>query len=239
MTINEIVMMTDGLSCADIETVVNEAIIHSVSARREKILTNDFSYAVGRVSMRDIPKKLEGSTEMKKSVAYHEAGHAYMLYRLCPDQLGTISIASQGNSLGRVSQTGNDDLKEFSQKQDEEKIMVCLAGFLSAKIMTGQNCLGASNDIKNAMNIIEEMMNDGIYGFEYCSFENPRFYMPISCDKQLEAIYVKKCEILNELKERTEAILKEGISKIEALATRLVEMNELSSMEIRRIFDAN
>lgn len=238
LTVGEIVRMTDGFSCADIENVVNEAIIHSVSKRREALSADDFTYAVGRVSLRDIPKKLEGTDELKKAVAYHEAGHAYMLYRLLPDQLGTVSVGSQGKSEGYNIEAGDDKTKAYTKRDMESTCMVLIAGLLSAKMMTGECCDGSSGDIETAFKMITKMMNAGLYGFEYCFFYDTYRALTES-ELMLNAIYSKRCEILNDLKEKALVILEEGKSKIEALATRLMSKNCLSSKEVRGIFDSN
>lgn len=67
--------LTPGFSGADIMNICNEGAI--IAARREakRVTIVDFEMATERV-IGGIERKLPQSTEERKTVAYHEAGHA-------------------------------------------------------------------------------------------------------------------------------------------------------------------
>lgn len=100
VTIDELARMTQYCSGLDLETIVNEASIKSVSERRSAVSLNDFSQAISRVLLDDVPHTLECDEARRKVVAYHEAGHAYMMYRLMKNRVGTVTIYRQGKTEG-------------------------------------------------------------------------------------------------------------------------------------------
>lgn len=233
VSVDEIVKMTEGFSGADIECVVNEAIIQAVSKREKSLTIQDFTYAIRRVGFKDLPRESVFSKEEKKLTAYHEAGHAYMIYRLTPEKLGSVSLLQQGESEGST-ETVSTGKEPFSLQKGEETCMIALAGFLSVKMMTGKCFGGNRDDLEKARKTISSVLSEGFYGFSYVVLENPEYSGPFSVEV-MNLRQAKGCEILEDLSKRTIEILEEGKENIEKLASALVKKTTLSSKEIQNI----
>lgn len=233
--VDEIVKMTGGFSGADIECVINEAIIQAVSKREESLSIQDFTYAIRRVAFRDLPRESACSKEEQKLTAYHETGHAYMIYRLIPEKLGSVSLLQQGESSGSTETMSNGE-ESFTLKSGEETCMIALAGFLSVKVMTGKCFGGNDGDFEKARKTISIMLSEGFYGFDYIVLENPEYSGPFSME-MMNKRQTKASEILEGLAKRTAEILVEGKEGIERLTTALLEKTSLSSREIQNIFE--
>ncbi len=235
VSVDEIAKMTSGFSGADIECVVNEVIIQAVSKREQSLSIQDFTYAIRRVAFKDLPRESVCSKEEQKLTAYHEAGHAYMIYRLIPEKLGSVSLLQQGESSGST-ETVSTGQESFTLKSGEETCMIALAGFLSVKVMTGKCFGGNQDDFEKAKKTISAMLNEGFYGFDYIVLENPEYSGPFSMTIMDER-QAKGTEIIEGLSKRAVEILEEGKEKIEKLAARLLEKTSLSSKEIHDVFE--
>lgn len=68
--------LTPGFSGADIANVVNEAALVAARANKDSVALEDFEAATDRV-IAGLEKKAKViSSEERRTVAYHEAGHA-------------------------------------------------------------------------------------------------------------------------------------------------------------------
>lgn len=236
--IPELVKMTAGCSCAEIECMVNEAKISAVSKQNSEIVLPDFTAALNRIIFSDIPKDGSKSYEQQKLVAYHEVGHAYMGYLLQPENLHYASIIPQGEAAGKVKMNGDDDFVKDKQ-YCEELLKIALAGMLSVKVMTGTMTSGNKSDIEKAFNIAMEMVNDGFYGFEYVSIKinkesygDSRYSSLLSDSKGQKLI-----EIVKNASDEVEKILMDNKDVLEKLAVALVEKKELSNSKIVSIIE--
>lgn len=234
VSIDEIVKMTGGFSGADIECLVNETIIKAVSKRKKSLGIDDFTYAIRRVSFEDLPKESASPTKSKKATAYHEAGHAYMIYRLTPENLGSVSILCQGGSQGSAESNAMD-VETLTLKTGENLCMIGLGGMFSAKMMTGDFVGGNVSDLKRIKGILNNMLDEGFYGLSYLNFGEREYSGGAFSMNVMNLRQAKMGEIINILADRAMEMLKEGKNDIEKLATELVEKNSLSSKEVLNI----
>ncbi len=233
--IHELVKMTAGCSCAEIECMVNEAKISAVSKQNSEIVLPDFTAALNRIIFNDIPKDDSKSNEQQKLVAYHEVGHAYMGYLLQPKNLHQASIIPQGKAVGKVKMNGDDDFVKDKQYY-EELVKIALAGMLSVKVMTGIMTSGNQSDIQNAFEIALKMVNEGFYGFEYVSItinKSSYDYSRLLADSKAQ----KLIEIVKNASDEVEKILMDNKDVLEKLAVTLVDKKELSNSEIVSIIE--
>jgi len=67
--------LTPGFSGADIANICNEAAIMAARGDSESVAIRDFELATERV-IAGIEKAMPKNEEQRRTVAYHEAGHA-------------------------------------------------------------------------------------------------------------------------------------------------------------------
>ena len=72
---------TPGTSGADIENLVNEAVLNAARDNKDKVNMKDFEFAKDKILMGTERKSMVISDEEKRNTAYHEAGHT-MVARL-------------------------------------------------------------------------------------------------------------------------------------------------------------
>ncbi|OPY85505.1 MAG: ATP-dependent zinc metalloprotease FtsH [Syntrophus sp. PtaU1.Bin208] len=150
---------TPGASGADIENLVNEAILHASRAGKDKVELVDFDFARDKVLMGTERKSMVISDEEKKNTAYHESGHA-LIARLLPgsDPIHKVTIIPRGRALGLTQQLPVDEKHTYPKKFLLTNITILLGGRAAEELILGDFTTGAGNDIERATNLARKMV---------------------------------------------------------------------------------
>jgi len=128
--------------------ICNEGAIITARRNGEEVTMRDFEIATERV-IAGIERKMPQSQEEKRTVAYHEAGHAvagWFSEYSAPLIKLTIIPRAKG-SLG-FAQYLPDELTLYTQEQLEDMITVALGGRIAEELFFGRITTGASDDLK-------------------------------------------------------------------------------------------
>ena len=87
-------------SCAELETIINEAAVSAGYAGKDCIGTEDLVKAVLNMQYGATDDCLKCSDDRKRRTALHEAGHVVALEALVPDSVGLASIRTSGGDAG-------------------------------------------------------------------------------------------------------------------------------------------
>ena len=141
---------TPGFSGADIANVCNEAALIAARGERKKVTKQDFMDAVDRIVGGLERKNKIMTEEEKKSIAFHEAGHATISWMLrWANPLVKVTIVPRGMALGAAWY-----LPEERQLTNEEHILdeLCslLGGRAAEQLFLEQTSTGALNDLERA-----------------------------------------------------------------------------------------
>ena len=137
--------MTPGFTGADVANVCNEAAIIAARESSETIIQKHFDAAIERV-IAGLEKKTQVlQPEEKKTVAYHEAGHAVTGW-FCEhaDPLLKVSIIPRGKGLG-YNQFVPKESYLHSTEQLFDKMCMSLGGRASEKIFFNRITTGISS----------------------------------------------------------------------------------------------
>jgi len=145
--------LTPGFSGAEIANVCNEAAIIAARHDFDAVSLKEFEGAVERI-IGGIEKKSIVSQQERRTVAYHESGHAvagWFLEHSNPLLKITIIPRSKG-SLG-FAQYLPDELSLYSKEQLLDMMCTALGGRIAEEIFFGKITTGASDDIKKITQI--------------------------------------------------------------------------------------
>jgi cell division protease FtsH len=150
---------TPGTSGADIENLINEAILNAARHNKDKISMSDFEFARDKILMGSERKSMVISEEEKKNTSYHEMGHA-LVARLLPgtDPIHKVTIIPRGRALGLTQQLPIDEKHTYSQKYLENNISILLGGRAAEEIVLDDFTTGAGNDIERATMLARKMV---------------------------------------------------------------------------------
>ena len=233
---------TPGFSGADIANVCNEAALIAARGGRKKVTKQDFMDAVDRIVGGLERKNKIMTEEEKKSIAYHEAGHATISWMLrWANPLVKVTIVPRGMALGAAWY-----LPEERQLTNEEHILdeLCslLGGRAAEQLFLDQTSTGALNDLERATKQAYSMV--AFYGMsdrlKDVSFYDSTgrydygFVKPYS-EETAKTIDEETKRIIADQMARAKKILTEHADGHHQLAQLLIEREVITSEDVERI----
>lgn len=231
LDLDQCVLITDGLSGADIKTIINETAIEAVNSGSNIITTNKIIEFTSRVEGKQIPKykKGEGNQKEIEIVAYHELGH-FITANVLEQVIKDVSIVRVDNVYGKVRIVKNKDI--LSKDELFNKIIIALGGRAAEEVFFGKHYIGSHNDIETAYTVLAESVNSGDYGFQYVfPVGYPGMVIPESLN---EATHLKVTKLLSKAYEEALKIVKENKELIEKLMPELLEAGTLTGIQLSK-----
>lgn len=164
--LDQIAQLTAGFSGADLATLVNEAALLATRRNAEAVTLQDFNEAVERVVAGLEKRSRILSEKERKTVAFHEMGHALVAANLegC-DPVHKISIIPRGiGALGYTMQRPTEDRFLLSRKDLENRMAVLMGGRAAEEIVFEEISTGASDDLQKVTEVARDMVMR--YGME-------------------------------------------------------------------------
>ena len=152
-----IARIMSGRSCAELETVINEAGLFAGYERAESITTAHFMKAcmhtVFRISVGPNETALDPAADgILAEVAYHEAGHAVVSEVLLPESITVVTVhCKDGERMGFTGYYTN--LQEDALYAKKSRIAGALGGMAAQEQKFGRIGLGAETDIEKAFDL--------------------------------------------------------------------------------------
>ena len=241
--VNFLARQTPGFSGADIANVCNEAAL--IAARKDKTFVEkqDFLDAVDRI-VGGLEKKTKITTiAEKKSIAYHEAGHATISWMTeHANPLVKVTIVPRGEALGAAWY-----LPEERQLTNREHMLdeMCstLGGRAAEEIFLKQMSTGAINDLERVTKRAYAMvayfgMSDKLANMSYFDSTGNSDYgftKPYS-EKTAELIDSEAKEIVRIEYDRAKKILQDNAKGHNELAELLIEKEVIFAEDLERVF---
>lgn len=238
---------TPGFTGADLENMVNEAALIAARKNKNQIELSDLEEAKDKVLMGVERKSMIISDREKRSIAYHEAGHA-LVASLLPetDPIHKVSIIPRGMALGATQQLPIDDRHTYSKSYLENIIATMLGGRAAEEIILNEVSTGAGNDLERASEIARKMV---------CEWGMSETLGPVTFGKKEELVFLGKelarhrdfsektaQEIDEEVKsivmnnyKRAKKLLVDNISILNRIADALLVYETLSGDDIKKL----
>ena len=234
---------TPGFSGADIANICNESAL--IAARKEKktIERQDFLDAIDRIVGGLEKKNKVISPKEKKTIAYHESGHATVSWLLeHAHPLVKVTIVPRGSALGAAWYLPNErQITTIEQITDE--MCATLAGRAAEELHFGTVSTGALNDLekvtRQAYAIISYYgMNSKIGNLSFYDSSGQQEYSfnrPYS-EKTAEIIDKEAREMVEKQYNRAKEILRQNKASYLELATQLLEKEVIFTEDLEAIF---
>jgi len=163
VSVRRLAQSTAGFTGADLENMVNEAALSAARADRKFITNEDFERSVIKVIAGPEKRSRVVPQEERRLTAFHEAGHAVVMYRLPRhDPVHQITIVPRGQAGGMTISLPQEDKGYYSKSYMEEQIVSLLGGRTAERLMLNDISTGASSDIERATSIARKMVT--VYG---------------------------------------------------------------------------
>jgi len=234
---------TPGFSGADIANLCNEAALIAARKSKKAVHHQDFLDAVDRI-VGGLEKKNKIITpKEKKTIAFHEAGHAtasWMLEHAAP--LVKVTIVPRGQSLGAAWYLPEErQIVQTEQMLDE--MCATLAGRAAEKLIFDKISTGALNDLEKVTRQAKAMvtvygLNDKIGNITYYDSSGQseyNFTKPYS-EETAQVIDKEISEIIEVQYQRAIKILGDNKEKLTTLAELLLEKEVIFKKDLETIF---
>ncbi|KAG6127373.1 Mitochondrial inner membrane m-AAA protease component [Claviceps purpurea] len=157
--VGRLATLTPGFSGADIANVVNEAALIAARGDAEEVKMEHFERAIERVIGGLERKSLVLRPEEKKTVAYHEAGHAICGWFLrYADPLLKVSIIPRGQGTLGYAQYLPQDAYLMNTNQLMDRMAMTMGGRVSEELHFPTVTTGASDDFKKVSGMARSMV---------------------------------------------------------------------------------
>jgi len=234
---------TPGFSGADIANLCNESALIAARKGNKKVGNQDFLDAVDRIIGGLEKKNKIISVKEKKTIAYHEAGHAtasWMLEHAAP--LVKVTIVPRGQSLGAAWYLPEERMIVQTEQMLDE-MCATLAGRAAEKIIFGKISTGALNDLEKVTRQAKAMvsiygLNDKIGNITYYDSSGQNEYSFSKPYSEDTAKIIDK-EIYNLIEtqyQRAISILEKNKDKLIRLAELLLEKEVIFKNNLVEIF---
>ena len=221
---------TPGFSGADIANVCNEAALIAARKNKKSVGKQDFLDAVDRI-VGGLEKKNKIITqEEKKTIAFHEAGHAMVSWLLeYAAPLVKVTIVPRGQSLGAAWYLPEERMIVRTEQMLDE-MCATLGGRAAEKVIFDKISTGALSDLEKVTRQAKAMvtvygLNDEIGNITYYDSSGQSDYSfskPYS-EETAQKIDKEISKIVENQYERACDLVNKNQDKLTALANRLLE----------------
>ncbi|RMD42931.1 hypothetical protein DV735_g2219, partial [Chaetothyriales sp. CBS 134920] len=234
--------LTPGFAGADIANCVNEAALIAARAGAPSVEMTHFEQAIERVIGGLEKKSLVLTPEEKKTVAYHEAGHAICgwFFRWA-DPLLKVSIIPRGQGALGYAQylpAGGGDVYLMNVKQLMDRMAMTLGGRVSEEIWFDTVTSGASDDFNKVTRMATAMVTE--WGMSpkigYLNYRDneERLHKPFS-EETARNIDLEVKRIVDEAYKQCKDLLLEKKVELQAVAEELLKKEVLVRDDLVRI----
>mgnify|MGYP004561665199 CR=1 FL=1 len=243
INLDDISRRTPGFSGADLENLLNEAALLAARENRKEIKIYDIDEAIDRVMMGPAKRSRKYSDEEKKSVSYHESGHAIIGVKLDnAETVQKVTIVPRGQAGGYAMMT--PDKESFLQTKSQllDTITGLLGGRVSEELFIGDISTGAHNDFQKATAIARAMVTE--YGMSKLG--------PVQYEKESGSVFLGRdymkdknfsdqvaLEIDNEVRniidecyQKAKQVLTDNSDLVHLIAKHLMEIETLTKEDI-------
>ncbi len=234
---------TPGFSGADIANVCNEAALIAARNNKKQVERQDFLDAIDRIiGGLEKKNKIISETE-KRTIAYHEAGHATASWLLeHANPLVKVTIIPRGRALGAAWYLP-EERQITTTEQLLDEMCSALGGRASEEINFSKISTGALNDLERVTKQAYAMvsyfgMSDKVGNISFYDSNGQSdfsFTRPYS-EKTAELIDKEVNKIVEEQYKRAKKILKDNLEGLKKLADQLLEKEVIFSEDLEKIF---
>jgi AFG3 family protein len=234
---------TPGFSGADIANVCNESALIAARKNREAVTKQDFLDAVDRIIGGLEKKNKIISMEEKKTIAFHEAGHATISWLLeHAHPLVKVTIVPRGKALGAAWYLP-EERSITTKDQLLDEMCSALGGRAAEELIFGKISSGAQNDLEKVTKQSYAMVS--IFGmsekvgnvsyYDSTGQSDYSFTKPYS-EKTAELIDEEVKVLIDSQYERAKQVLRDNAEGHAKLANLLLEREVIFSEDLENIF---
>ena len=244
-----IARQTPGFSGADLANLLNEAALLAARHNRKDISMKELEDSADRVIAGPERKTRVITQNEKKTIAYHESGHA-LVAKMLPnaDPVHKVSIIARGMMGGWTRFLPTEEHHLWTKPQLEDRLAVSLGGRTAEEIALGEISTGAQNDLEQATKLSRKMVTE--YGMsdklgprtlgqkpEYVFLGREITEQRDYGDKIADEIDEEVHNLIQRAYSTAKKILTTHEAKLKEIATLLIERETLEEPDLDKLFE--
>ncbi|GEO14282.1 hypothetical protein MAE02_19780 [Microvirga aerophila] len=224
---------TPGFSGADLGNLLNEAAIFAAREGADEISPDHLEAARNKIIMGLERRSLVITSEERRLVAVHEAGHAVCAC-LTPgsDKVHSATIIPHGQALGLVMRLPENDRHCIPVEKLEADLIVAMGGRAAEEVVFGPKKVttGAASDIAHATDLVRRMVTE--WGMSpaigMVRVVRSSEGLPPEVEREIR-------RIIDEMYEAAKACIQQNRHALDSLVEALLERETIDGEEVRRI----
>ena len=244
-----IARQTPGFSGADLANLLNEAALLAARHNRKDISMKELEDSADRVIAGPERKTRVITQNEKKTIAYHESGHA-LVAKMLPnaDPVHKVSIIARGMMGGWTRFLPTEEHHLWTKPQLEDRLAVSLGGRTAEEIALGEISTGVQNDLEQATKLARKMVTE--YGMsdklgprtlgqkpEYVFLGREITEQRDYGDKIANEIDEEVHNLIQRAYSTAKKILTTNKAKLKEIATLLIERETLEEPDLDKLFE--
>jgi len=239
---DDLAAMTFSYSPVMIEHLFDEALIWALRAGRGAMTWDDITKAKLTTEI-GLPNAVAYTTDERRQIATHEAGHATAAYLVGEGRkLEILSIVKRREALGLLGHSETEERFTKTQSELLALLKISLAGMSAEELFEGESGTGPAGDLVHATAVAAEMVGSFGMGDSLISYRavGDGFFDPGLVGRVLGNPETKKAveKILQREKRQVKALLEQNQHLLIALRDALLEQDELIGEEILHVLEA-
>lgn len=232
---------TPGFSGADLANVCNEAALIAARYNKQAVEKQDFLNAIDRI-IGGLERKNKLMTEdEKRTIAFHEAGHATVSWLLCyANPLIKVTIVPRGKALGAAWYMP-EERQITTKEQMMHEMASILGGRVSEQLNFGVVSTGALNDLEKVTRMAYAIiayygMGDKVKNMSYYNSTGQETFTKPYSEKTAEQIDIEVKTLIDTTYEMASDILAKNNEGLQKLAAMLIEREVVFAEDLEDIF---
>jgi len=235
---------TPMFSGADLAAIINEAAISATLLGKDFVEQDDLEEARDKIKWGRARKSHKIDEQEKRIIAYHEAGHALVMYHdEDAEPLHKVTIIPRGQAMGATFMLPEKDRHIITRNQMLAQLRVTFGGRIAEDMFCGDISSGAAQDIRQASTIARAMVTEYgmsdkmgflLYGMD--ESRNP-WEQPdkLFSDETASAIDEEVRALIDLTYKQTRQLLDQHRGQVERIADALLNYETLSFDEVDRL----
>jgi cell division protease FtsH len=245
--IESIARSTAGFSGADLANLLNEASLMAARARHAKVSYEDILAARDKIVLGLERSGVVMSDEERRTVAYHEAGHALVAVHVPQaEPVHKVTIIPRERAMGLTEQLPEGDKYLYRRDYITDRLAVMMGGRAAEAEVMGEITSGAASDLKQSYSIARQMvlewgMSERFGNVAFGSGEREVFlgselgHQRQYSDSTAREIDDEVREILNEAYSRAVDIVQSKRDGLDKLAAALLEKEQVTREQVEEL----
>lgn len=237
----KLALLTPGFSGADIANVCNEAALRAARRSGDTVIMDDFDGAIERVIAGLERKSRVLGKEEKKTVAYHEAGHAVCGWFLeYADPLLKVSIIPRGVGALGYAQYLPKERFLYTTEQLLDRMCMTLGGRVAEEIFFGRITTGAQDDLQKITKMAFEVcanygMNPDIGPISFGNQSGQESFQKPFSEATAQALDKAVHKMVVDAHKRTTELLTKHKADVEKVAKLLLEKEVITREDMHKL----